>query len=681
MILFIRNEKLHFFTFLFIFIWIDLSSSVTSTSSSDILNIRHGRSRVRHSTEKNHIRWGLQAFDNLTLIDYDYDSLNSTNETLYDIVANHSPMLVGDNYYLLDGSGSTSSLSSASSSSSSVALSQSASSTMSPQSINRMFTSSSTSPHKKLPKKQSMENIRKDVEEGIEYLRTHSHLLQPTATMPSEKILRKQAAASIDTLIINPSIQSKLQLKTNTMSLPRLLSSSSSITIEMHEQNSKNNDKFPSFTHSAIEKLTANGNEHRARQRDHLTQQNSKKGLNSNIEDNYFDYTAQNNDNPFHNDNNNNHEFKQNQFSTESTVNTFRMNPPLVDQDINGKYHSNDNRMDVNQSQKNRTTISSSKMQIQTNINEYSVALKSKKFNKNSNEQFEFGFKDDDLTNQNNQQKHHHISHSRSGTGVKLLVKLHTNEMPSLDTENNQNSNDDERSQFPIEIGKHFSSSSTTDKYQFNHNNNNDDQINNNIKHYPTSIESIPMPLSHSNDDAILNYQNANNELNNNNNSNTNNNNRKSNSIVNDNKNHFEPSSLLSSHDEGNDDNNNDNDNSISNDFNINISFNSDDDEDNNFDSNSNSNTMLNDIRSPIYTMNLAELDEMSETSRKNRLRMMEGKDVVTEFLQIVERSIENNCTAGTAVNLGEGVVDQYAQERFRVKADVAVNRANMLTR
>lgn len=57
--------------------------------------------------------------------------------------------------------------------------------------------------------------------------------------------------------------------------------------------------------------------------------------------------------------------------------------------------------------------------------------------------------------------------------------------------------------------------------------------------------------------------------------------------------------------------------------------------------------------------------------------------DIVTKFLRIVETQhlLGDNCTAGTDLNLGEGVVDQYAQERFRVEADVAVNRANMLTR
>lgn len=57
--------------------------------------------------------------------------------------------------------------------------------------------------------------------------------------------------------------------------------------------------------------------------------------------------------------------------------------------------------------------------------------------------------------------------------------------------------------------------------------------------------------------------------------------------------------------------------------------------------------------------------------------------DIVTRFLRIIENQhlLGENCTAGTDLNLGEGVVDQYAQERFRLEAKLAVNRANMLTR
>ncbi|XP_078040779.1 metabotropic glycine receptor [Augochlora pura] len=57
--------------------------------------------------------------------------------------------------------------------------------------------------------------------------------------------------------------------------------------------------------------------------------------------------------------------------------------------------------------------------------------------------------------------------------------------------------------------------------------------------------------------------------------------------------------------------------------------------------------------------------------------------DIVTRFLRIIENQhlLGENCTAGTDLNLGEGVVDQYAQEKFRMEANLAVNRANMLTR
>lgn len=58
-------------------------------------------------------------------------------------------------------------------------------------------------------------------------------------------------------------------------------------------------------------------------------------------------------------------------------------------------------------------------------------------------------------------------------------------------------------------------------------------------------------------------------------------------------------------------------------------------------------------------------------------------EDVVTKFLRIIEtqQSMGDNCTKGTEFNLGEGVVDRYAQERFRLEAEVAVNRANLYTR
>lgn len=84
-----------------------------------------------------------------------------------------------------------------------------------------------------------------------------------------------------------------------------------------------------------------------------------------------------------------------------------------------------------------------------------------------------------------------------------------------------------------------------------------------------------------------------------------------------------------------------------------------------------------------IYYVEDLDLSNFDEKSRNNRKNLMRGRDVVTRFLQIVESQhvLGGNCTAGTALNLGEGVVDRYAQDRFRIEAEVAVNRANMLTR
>ncbi|XP_063697813.1 uncharacterized protein LOC134828756 [Culicoides brevitarsis] len=83
------------------------------------------------------------------------------------------------------------------------------------------------------------------------------------------------------------------------------------------------------------------------------------------------------------------------------------------------------------------------------------------------------------------------------------------------------------------------------------------------------------------------------------------------------------------------------------------------------------------------YQMEEIGLEDLDEVSRENRKNLIKGRDVVTTFLRIVESQhlLGANCTAGTALNLGEGVVDRYAQDRFRVEAEIAVNRANMLTR
>jgi len=62
---------------------------------------------------------------------------------------------------------------------------------------------------------------------------------------------------------------------------------------------------------------------------------------------------------------------------------------------------------------------------------------------------------------------------------------------------------------------------------------------------------------------------------------------------------------------------------------------------------------------------------------------MQDEEDVVVRFLRIVEQyeRDKHNCTAGTHVSLGEGVVQQYGVRRFMAQALATVSRANLLTR
>lgn len=182
------------------------------------------------------------------------------------------------------------------------------------------------------------------------------------------------------------------------------------------------------------------------------------------------------------------------------------------------------------------------------------------------------------------------------------------------------------------------------DKYQFDitteENNLNDREISNDAN----NIQINDDDNSNFDDDSNNNIPNSNNNNNNN-------------------KGQLEPSSLYSS-DDGN----------------MDESYNINDGHSINFDL---TNDNLNVITPAIYRMDAIELADLDETSRNNRLNLYKGRDVVTKFLQIVESQhlLGANCTAGTALNLGEGVVDRYAQDRFRVEAEIAVNRANMLTR
>ncbi|KAL8610356.1 hypothetical protein ACOMHN_041170 [Nucella lapillus] len=74
---------------------------------------------------------------------------------------------------------------------------------------------------------------------------------------------------------------------------------------------------------------------------------------------------------------------------------------------------------------------------------------------------------------------------------------------------------------------------------------------------------------------------------------------------------------------------------------------------------------------------------EWAEEPKEEEEEEGTDKDVVQQFLEQVEKYEKNkaNCTAGTAHNLGKGVIKQYGLNRFKAPALVAVNRANFLSR
>ena len=77
-----------------------------------------------------------------------------------------------------------------------------------------------------------------------------------------------------------------------------------------------------------------------------------------------------------------------------------------------------------------------------------------------------------------------------------------------------------------------------------------------------------------------------------------------------------------------------------------------------------------------------SELDDASGPAGHG-FQVNSNLDVMTKFLRIIESSKAGNCSSGTDETSmeTEGMVDKYAQERFRLEATVAVNRANWLTR
>lgn len=620
-----------------------------SASSPDMLIIRHGRSRVRHSTEKNHIRWGLQAFDNLTLYDYDYENANGTNngnETIFDMnfglnVTNQTLPFGSEPFgYFSSESFNINNNSSSSNNNNNINNNigelRLASTPAPASSVNRWSAPTSSTPKKKLAKKQIMESIRKNVEEGIEYLRTHAHLSQPTAMMPSEKSLRtiqqqqqqllQHHSSSNDDqaihIVNNKQNNNKLPFEEIRSSLASLYPSTSISSASPSSKLFKlQSSASASFNQNKLTKSLEHSNQMQNSEYEQLQllqrQQKQQKQRTTSMKHENYDQSTQTKPIPFDFEMQNDDAYKDFAHTTHDTAHQSKFNQ----HERTHKIPSTDNSGNIKINTGNNTTVkaiispastaTSSTTAKTTTITTTTTTKTTSKLVK--------------------QQSLEPDQHNSNGFGANHL-QSHTKTLHRLPLTNNEL--------------KHVLQQTIKNK-----------------------VELSSLPSSSSSSSSSIKYtQNESDNI-------------KSNQNIN---NQFEMATGLSSFDELNDeqqlndenvDNNNDDDDNI-NPFQFDANY----EQNINFDIKDDNS---NEIRPAIFRMEDIDLDDLDETSRNNRLNLMKGRDVVTNFLQIVESQhlLGANCTAGTALNLGEGVVDRYAQDRFRVEAEVAVNRANFLTR
>lgn len=581
-----------------------LCVSCVSATSSDVLIIRHGRSRVRHSSEKSHIRWGLQAFDNLTLYDYDYEGANATNsnETLFDFGALQS---FGANQSFLGaetfgyGDASFGNGTNTATNGISTANDPKWGSTMAPPLLNRWSSispSTVTAKNPKLAKKQIMAGIRKNVEEGIEYLRTHAHLTQQSAVMPSEKALLQlqKQAEKLNLLTIrnrnepyDPYTSAAAQTSTIKQTKSAIVSASV-LHNPIRREHESDRDNEHSLGYYQFNDKERDGNE-KPPLKDHPISE-SFGGENSHAtnEQRIDDEEIQNDEVPssphlVHNESahqSNKHPHKSNKSHTRLT---------------------HDGAKPAGQSN-GIATLKTEIDSIVTSIrNDISAAVLKKNH--------------DESLNGNSANAHPHENSNAT--------------KPNLRSQSNRGKVVPASTQLPSEKQKSLLGTDQQQKPPYN------DGIASNVK---------------------------------------------SNKIVNNNQ--FEANSFVSPLDELNEQHDEQQASGDSGgDEMISFPYDAVDDQTTTYDGKSI--TGGDGSQLPIYRWEDMDLDDLDEISRNNRINLKKGRDVVTKFLQIVESQhlLGANCSAGTALNLGEGVVDRYAQDRFRVEAEVAVNRANMLTR
>ena len=571
------TQRNHYKCFRFIFC---LTYCIHFSMASDMLIIRHGRSRVRHSTEKNHIRWGLQAFDNLTL-DYDYD-----NDTMEMNGGNQSnPYYVaGSEMFYLNSSSGGGGVNSAertygTSYSNNPFDYQPNNRTSSDYSSNSTINNSSsgggssgvvsvkaiTSPpqKKKIGKKEIMENIRKNVDKGLEYLKSHAHLNEENIEINTARPLLNEKA-DITAINWNAGVVATATTTEN--------KSSKDGVRRMEGDNIMGGGNFQN---DDVDDHHGDGND----------EQNTKNS-------NSLNYS-------------NNKMLKKTGImsSSSSSVSSSSLHSPYLPtalalslemQNQTGKdgsgtnrYHSSENQyksdQDIMKATNNKTETPITATATTTTTTDVPLLKSSNPFALRKDKQ-QLSYKSMKIQQIN--------SSVKNATDINNYVDIQ---------ELNINRSGKSDSVVSAGVGVVVSGvaggvagGGIGDVGDYN------------------GGDTVPSSLYSDNGDSI----NENSEI---------------------------PMESVDFNESGGED-----------------------------------------YRSALHRPDdYADLEGLDETSRNNRMNLMKGRDVVTRFLQIVETQhlLGSNCTAGTALNLGEGVVDRYAHDRFRVEAEVAVNRANMLTR
>lgn len=702
---------------------------------NDMLIIRHGRSRVRHSSEKKFIRWGLHAFDNLTLFDYDYDSMNGTNgsnETFSDTAygasnTNQTYFGIGGNdgfgYYStelmnantntnknnLNGNSDTndnneskliSTLAPISMAISQYRLPPSAQSLDAPSPI----TKNNNNKKQQRGKKQIMASIRKTVEEGIVYLRQHAtRHSRPTPNVPLHQ-LQKQSMPNRndedpgsssnfnvddndDGNDMDIEAENQFTLDENGASRSEPLSVSKHLISPLNEQqpfnhirnqpNKSNNKRMKNGKQPKQRKIKrpTQQRKHLQKQRLHLEHQhqyggkqrghgngngdgdefmdsNESNEMLSHNERIYFDFDMENDDDD---DDDGNVHTKSSQISNanQSIVINNQHNQPLIDSKLDNDTVEKHSTTKMKRKNKNRReTIKT----IETNNNNAgnndgngvdANHFRTSKIltNKTIPKHLQFV---NDMRQQLRAKQHQNAAIAVAAATASANGKAIENQQATIASQTGDNQST------PFKHHQQLNDSSVRSIAKFHTKN-----TNRNTNHQ--------FELKGGGEDSSGHTQRHNSDVD------SNNDNDMANDASNDND-------QIASDDVNNDDDtDSDNGDEV------------DDDDDNDLDRNrlpfgssfDDEDDKLAAMEGPGFRMEDFDLDELDETSRNNRLNLMKGQDVVTNFLQIVEYQhlLGANCTAGTALNLGEGVVDRYAQDRFRVEAEVAVNRANMLTR